>query len=137
MRGGIIFTMNRSRGFTLVELMIAIAIIGIMVGIILPGFSNARKKSRDALRLDNLKSLGQAAELYFAEHSYTFPNSLSDLAPYFTQSVLPKDPQTHGDYLYLKRTNPRGYCIGANLEVVTTGSDCAISGANYTIKGPQ
>lgn len=128
--------MKKTKGFTLIELVIAIAIIGIMVAVILPGFGNARKKSRDAMRLDNLKTLGQAAELYFNEHSYTFPNSITDLGSYFADGILPKDPKTNENYLYLKKVNPNGYCFGANMEVITDGSDCAISGANYTIKGP-
>ncbi len=51
------------RGFTLVELLVVIAVIGILVSIVFLGLSEARAKSRDKARVSDLKQLELAATL--------------------------------------------------------------------------
>ena len=54
-----------SAGFTLIELLVVIAIIGVLASIVLASLNNARKKSRDARRITDVKQLQLALELYF------------------------------------------------------------------------
>ncbi len=104
------------RGFTLVELLVVIAVIGILVSIVFLGLSEARAKSRDKARVSDLKQLELAATLY-REQSGNFPDELSDLLPTFMPAI-PEDPRTDNPYSY--ESDGSTYLITATLE---TGDD--------------
>ena len=73
----IIFNMylhKRQRGFTLIELMVVIAIIGMLSSIVLASMNSARKKARDAKRLSDMHQLQNALELYYSDNS-AYPTS--------------------------------------------------------------
>ena len=57
--------MQKSSGFTLVELLIVMAIIGIIASIGLGGFYSSQAKARDAKRKANLSQIADALELYY------------------------------------------------------------------------
>ncbi len=56
---------NASSGFTLIELLVVIAIIGVLASVVLASLNNARRKSRDARRVTDVKQIQLALELYF------------------------------------------------------------------------
>lgn len=57
--------MPRKNGFTLVELLIVIVIIGILASIGIASFSSSQMKSRDTQRKANLKQIANALEIYY------------------------------------------------------------------------
>ena len=58
---------RRTEGFTLIELMIVVAIIGILASVAIPSFSRYQNRARRSEALANLSSLGRAQKSYFAE----------------------------------------------------------------------
>jgi len=60
------------RGFTLIELLVVISIIALLVSILLPAFSGARKHAKAAVCLSNLKRLGTSTGMYLSENNGRF-----------------------------------------------------------------
>lgn len=56
------------RGFSLIELLVVVAIIAILVGLVLPALSSARKSGKSAVCASNLRSVGQALEAYSGDN---------------------------------------------------------------------
>lgn len=59
---------RRTRGFTLVEIMIVVAIIGVIIAIAIPGFMRAREVSRATSCQENLIKIEGAVDSYALEH---------------------------------------------------------------------
>lgn len=57
-----------SRGFTLVEIMIVVVIIGLLAAMAIPAFQKTRQNSRDRAVLNNARQLSAAADQYYMEH---------------------------------------------------------------------
>ena len=60
------------RGFSLIELLIVIAILGILTAIVLPSLNSARGKGKDSKVKSELDSLRAQAELYSADNGNTY-----------------------------------------------------------------
>jgi len=63
------------RGFTLVELLVVIGIIAVLIGILLPTVSRARKQANTTACMATLRSLGQALTIYQSENRSYLPYS--------------------------------------------------------------
>jgi prepilin-type N-terminal cleavage/methylation domain-containing protein/prepilin-type processing-associated H-X9-DG protein len=66
--------MKKARGFTMIELLVSIAIIAILAGILLPSLSRAREKARASFCLNNLRQWGLATQLYVVENNDFLPH---------------------------------------------------------------
>jgi prepilin-type N-terminal cleavage/methylation domain-containing protein len=62
-------------GFTLVELLVVVGIIGVLVSILMPALSRARESANSLACLANLRSIGQAMNLYAAQYKNAIPGS--------------------------------------------------------------
>jgi prepilin-type N-terminal cleavage/methylation domain-containing protein len=71
---------NQRRGFSLVELLVVIAVIGVLIALILPAAQAARETARRINCANNLKNLGLAAQHYHGDHCTFPPGAVGPLA---------------------------------------------------------
>ncbi len=64
----------RARGFTLIEIMTAVALIGLLAALAMPQFLSMRSRSQDAAVLNNARQLAAAASQYFMETGSSVAN---------------------------------------------------------------
>src|SRR5688572_26372186 len=65
---------NRKTGFTLVEILIVVIILGILAAIVIPQFTNASQDARKSSLVSQLQTLRSQIELYKLQHKDTLPN---------------------------------------------------------------
>jgi len=74
------------RGFTLIEILIVVIVLGILASIVIPQFSNASQESREATLRDCLHYLRTQVQIYKAQHGDVaagFPNGDPTASPDF------------------------------------------------------
>src|SRR5687767_9992789 len=144
-------TKRKINGFTLIELMIVVAIIGILTALVTVNLQDARERARDVQRKADLKSIQQALELYKNDHlPQTYPPTATwrdDLTGGGYIKEIPTDP-TFGssgawvDYTYTRDvSDPLAFSIVACLENTADPNKdpvdvCATYGVSYTLNEP-
>ena len=143
---------NFKNGFTLIEVLVSITIVGIIFGIVINSAASIQRSSRDAQREADLKLIQSALQQFYADHQY-FPkdsllatvgnglNSVDSTKRYMEK--IPGDPLTSNPYCYQSKVSFSSstactldadrchyYALWANLEN-STASTTTVCGRSY------
>ncbi len=137
------FSKIYKRGFTLIEILIVVAIIGLLSSVVLVGLGSFRARGRDARRIADLRGVQNSMELYyFKNNNYPAASTWNDLKTALTGagigvSIIPTDPLSDSGetYYYGVSTDNQSYILGATLEDENNSSlkddtDVSIYGVN-------
>jgi type II secretion system protein G len=95
--------LGNQRGFTLIELMIVVAIIGILAAIAIPLYANVQARARVAKAQADLRTLASSVSMYQA-HTGLLPTALTEL----TVTVSNAQGQVAGPFMASVPTPPGG-----------------------------
>lgn len=114
--------MAGSKGFTLVEILIVVVILGILAAMIIPQFSSATESARASMLMDDLRVMRSQMEVFKAQHQSVppgYPNCNQTQAPTETALVdyLTKSSTAEGA---IAAANTPGYPYGPYMREIPT-----------------
>lgn len=111
---------GKINGFTLLEMLVVIGIIGILVGLGAVSYSTVQKKSRDAKRKNDLKIIQNSLEQYYSICGYKYPtpttgsiiSSIICTSPSVAiMPTAPTDPKTGSSYSITSDGTTYSICV--------------------------
>ena len=138
MRGRNIFYRHSWNKFTLIELLIVIAIIAILAALLLPALQQARTKARDIFCISNLRQIGSLL-MYYEQDGNVLPLCGMNIpgttvtvdwqVPLYVGYIAPSDPYGRAQIGYIKNGRPVGVfgCPAQMAVSVKRGQDYGIN----------
>jgi prepilin-type N-terminal cleavage/methylation domain-containing protein len=120
-----------SKGFTLIELMVVVAIIGILMAAGILAFSNAQQGARDARRKADLDAISKAFEQFYSINNSVYPanaTAAASIAQFFPSGAVPTDPKSVA-YTLTTSAGVDKYCACILLERTGQGNASGLGAA--------
>lgn len=83
----------RSRGFTMIELIVVMAVIGLLLSIAVPRYMDSLDRGKEQVLLHNIAQVRAAIDKYYGDRG-TYPDRLEDLVTYRYLRAVPANPFT-------------------------------------------
>lgn len=124
------------QGFTLIELIVVMAIMGVLIAVTASSFQTSRTKGKDGKRKSDLKQIQNALEAYMNDHgrypattngvitacggtgtsTCDYGSAFSDENGTVYMAQIPEDPSAAAQYMYFVSTDYKQYQLFAHLE---------------------
>jgi len=140
--------LRKNSGFTLIEILIVVIILGILAAIVIPQFTNASNDARNSSLASQLQTLRSQVELFKLQHNEALPKLQTDWTQMTGKTLVDGTVNaagTFGPYLQTIPTNPltngstvadgTAYAAGADFIYDYTGGTGKILGVTATTGG--
>lgn len=143
---------NYKKAYTLIEMLMVVAIIGVLASSIIIGLGASRASARDARRITDLKNTQTVLELYYNKYGF-YPRAgnirdnseqtidWQELDTIMTSTEvglninrLPRDPLHNSGKKYFYGTNGQSYVLGAELETKHPSLEDSIKNDMFGVK---
>jgi prepilin-type N-terminal cleavage/methylation domain-containing protein len=130
------------QGFTFIEFLVVLVIIGIVISLSVVALSSVKAKNRDAKRVSDIRQIQTALEMYYNRNN-SYPDSLTPGSPLVSEGKTylqevpsaPNNPDgscTSDDYTYTVDSGGMsyhiGYCLGGIIQGISSGNLVAVPG---------
>lgn len=121
-------TDSKRRGFTLIELMVVLTVIGLLLAIVVPDYVGRVRRAEEAVLQENLTLMRDALDKHFADVG-RYPASLEELVSKKYLRAIPKDPLTQSaSWNIVGPNDPRH---GGVYDVRSTAKGNGLNGLPY------
>ena len=114
----------KNKGFTLVEILIVVIILGILAAIVIPQFTEASNDARESALQSDLQTVRSQLELFKVQHLENYPNQIAGVGTDTTKftNLLISRTNAAGDIMPATGGDPANYPFGPYLQKFPTNS---------------
>jgi general secretion pathway protein G len=120
---------GKNRGFTLVELLVVLAILALLLTLAMPRYFSGIERAKDATLKEDLSTLRESIDKFYADTG-RYPKTLEDLVERKYIRTLPIDPITNSDSTWIF-TPPEPPLQGDIYDIHSGAVGAAKDGSNY------
>jgi type IV pilus assembly protein PilA len=122
---------KKESGFTMIELMIVVAIIGILAAIALPKFADMIEKSREGSTKGNAGALKSSNAIYYGDQQGIWPTTLASVSKYRYSLYLDQIPQVKVTGKFDPNTVSAVSPVGNSVTMTTANTVPAVASTGW------